>query len=184
MHDNADFNINTIDGKGTFHYMGSIEIVTPSDGIQPRRPIKRLKTVPPESEFIKHGNIPLQIYPASIGLGFSKIVVKLSEIEPDIKKFTTNGHLNILWTYLKFKNNNKFLGWNGFMNLLTNAHDFDVSSIIFLPFINAAPSDYNTIYTTMKSSVDNAKELNMRTCILTFDQPLYMKARDIYLMKY
>lgn len=48
------------------------------------------------------------------------------------------------------------------MNLLTNAHDFDVSSIIFLPFINAAPSDYNTIYTTVKSSVDNAKELNMK----------------------
>lgn len=65
------------------------------------------------------------------------------------------------------------------MNLLTNAHDFDMSSIIFLPFINAAPSDYNTIYTAMKTSVNNAKESSMRTCILTFDQPLYMKARDI-----
>ncbi|GFS90820.1 uncharacterized protein TNCV_1004021 [Trichonephila clavipes] len=42
VHDNADFNINTIDGKGTFHYMGSIEIITPADSIQPRRPIKRL----------------------------------------------------------------------------------------------------------------------------------------------
>ncbi|GFV62594.1 uncharacterized protein TNCV_2528191 [Trichonephila clavipes] len=31
----------------------------------------------------------------------------------------------------------------------------------------------------MKTSVENAKQLNMRTCILTFDQPLYMKARDI-----
>ncbi|CAG9826818.1 unnamed protein product [Diabrotica balteata] len=31
----------------------------------------------------------------------------------------------------------------------------------------------------MKSSVEYAKKLNMRTCILTFDQPLYMKARDI-----
>ncbi|GFX78979.1 uncharacterized protein TNCV_3912671 [Trichonephila clavipes] len=42
-----------------------------------------------------------------------------------------------------------------------------------------APSDYNTIYTAMKTSVENAKQLNMRTCILTFDQPLYMKAWDI-----
>ncbi|GFU56056.1 uncharacterized protein TNCV_3405201 [Trichonephila clavipes] len=31
----------------------------------------------------------------------------------------------------------------------------------------------------MKSSVEKAKQLNMRTCILTIDQPLYMKARDI-----
>lgn len=101
VHDNADFNINTIDGKGTFHYMGSIEIVTPADGIQPRRSIKRLKTIPPESEFVEKGNIPLQIYPASVGTGFSNITIKLSEFEPDIKKFTTNGQLNILWTYFQ-----------------------------------------------------------------------------------
>ncbi|GFY79679.1 uncharacterized protein TNIN_224991 [Trichonephila inaurata madagascariensis] len=159
--------------------MGSIEIITPADSIQPRRPIKRLKTLPPESEFAKKGNIPLQMYPGSVGTGFSNIIIKLSEVETDIKKSTTNGQLNILWTYLKFKNNNKFPGWNGFMNLLTNVHEFDMSSIILLPFINAAPSDYNTIYTAMKTSVENAKQLSMRTCILTFDQPLYMKARDI-----
>ena len=76
--------------------MGSIEIVTPADGIQPRRPIKRLKTLPPESEFGKKGNIPFQIYPASVGTCFSNIIIKLSEVELDIKKFTTNGQLNIL----------------------------------------------------------------------------------------
>ncbi|GFU97887.1 mariner Mos1 transposase [Trichonephila clavipes] len=96
VHDNADFNINTIDGKCTFHYMRSIEIITPDDSIQPRRPIKRLKTLPPESEFAKKGNIPLQMYPASVGTGFSNIIIKLSEVEPDIKKSTTNGQLNIL----------------------------------------------------------------------------------------
>lgn len=36
VHDNADFNINTIDGRGTFHYLGSIQIVTPKDGLLPR----------------------------------------------------------------------------------------------------------------------------------------------------
>ncbi|GFW80625.1 hypothetical protein TNCV_3234771 [Trichonephila clavipes] len=49
VHGNADFNINYIDGKGTFHYTGSIEIITLADSIQPRRPIKRFKTLPPES---------------------------------------------------------------------------------------------------------------------------------------
>lgn len=28
--DNPDCNVNTLDGKGTFHFMGSIQIVTPS----------------------------------------------------------------------------------------------------------------------------------------------------------
>ncbi|GFW45503.1 hypothetical protein TNCV_3244431 [Trichonephila clavipes] len=49
VHDNADFNISTINGKATFHYMRSIEIITPADSIQPRLLIKRLKTLPPES---------------------------------------------------------------------------------------------------------------------------------------
>lgn len=53
-------------------------------------------------------------------------------------------------------------------------------STIFLPFINAASCDYNTMYTARKTSVDNVKkELSIRTCILKFDQILYMKARDI-----
>ncbi|GFV70974.1 hypothetical protein TNCV_2355181 [Trichonephila clavipes] len=38
VHDNANFNINTIDGgKATSRYMGSIEIITSADSIQPRR---------------------------------------------------------------------------------------------------------------------------------------------------
>lgn len=81
--------------------------------------------------------------------------------------------------YLKFKTNNDFPGWNGFMNLLTSTHDFDTSSIIFLPFIYASSSDYNTLYTAMKTSVDNAKSLNMKTCIVTFDQPLYIKKTHV-----
>ncbi|GFY23388.1 hypothetical protein TNCV_3940841 [Trichonephila clavipes] len=52
--------------------------------------------------------------------------------------------------------------------------DFNINTID-----GKAPCDYNTIYTAMKTSIENAKQLDMRTCILTFDQPLYMKAWDI-----
>lgn len=49
---------------------------------------------------------------------------------------------------------------------------------IFLPFINAAPIGYNTLYTAMKVSVKNGTSARMRTCIIMFVQPLYMKARN------
>lgn len=39
--DNADFNVDTLDGKGTFHYMGSIEIITPVSGVKAQEPIRR-----------------------------------------------------------------------------------------------------------------------------------------------
>ena len=50
---------------------------------------------------------------------------------------------------------------------------------MFLPFIHHPASNYNTIYTTLKCAVDNAASNNQKTCIVTFDQPLFMKAREI-----
>lgn len=41
--DISDFNICTLDGRGTFHNSGSIEIITPADFLQKRMPMKRLQ---------------------------------------------------------------------------------------------------------------------------------------------
>lgn len=63
--DNADFNIDTVDGKNTFHNLGCIEIITPWHYIKPRNPINRLEKIPPESEIIQKGNISIQTYNGS-----------------------------------------------------------------------------------------------------------------------
>lgn len=49
--DNSDFNVCAIDGRDTFHNLGSIEIITPAECLQGRKPIKRLRSsdVPLES---------------------------------------------------------------------------------------------------------------------------------------
>ena len=53
--DNSDFIVNTLDGKGTFHNLGTIEIIAPADSLLKRRPIKRLRRVdiPKESELVE-----------------------------------------------------------------------------------------------------------------------------------
>ncbi|CAG4981622.1 unnamed protein product [Colias eurytheme] len=48
-----------------------------------------------------------------------------------------------------------------------------------LPFINAPPSDYETIFTSLQEAARNSKRSNQKTTIVTFDQQLYWKARDI-----
>lgn len=53
------------------------------------------------------------------------------------------------------------------------------SRIIYLPFINAPPSEYDTIYTALLSAIEKCKSLKQEACVITFDQPLYIKARDI-----
>lgn len=45
MFDNADFNINTLDGHNTFHGMGGIHCITPLTAVQPDVPVARRKTV-------------------------------------------------------------------------------------------------------------------------------------------
>lgn len=43
--DNADWNVETLDGKGTFHSLGGCEIITPSSYVLPKKPFPRLKSV-------------------------------------------------------------------------------------------------------------------------------------------
>ena len=71
------------------------------------------------------------------------------------------------------------MGWNGFMENLTKKHKFSRASIVYSPFINASASDYNTIFTSLTNAAEFALTYNMKTAISTFDQPLYIKARDI-----
>ncbi|CAH2098341.1 unnamed protein product [Euphydryas editha] len=56
---------------------------------------------------------------------------------------------------------------------------FQRSRIICLPFINAPPTDYDTILTSLLFSIEKCKASNQNTCIVTFDQLLCWKARDI-----
>lgn len=77
--------------------------------------------------------------------------LKLMKVKPDKDlsfKSTLIDQLNILWLFLKYVRENSLLGWNGF--ILTSSQDnYQVSVMNFLPFINASPSNYITLYTAL-----------------------------------
>lgn len=56
---------------------------------------------------------------------------------------------------------------------------FQQTRIVALLFICAIPSDYNTIFTSLIQAYEEAKKTNEKFIYVTFDQPLYIKARDI-----
>lgn len=56
--------------------------------------------------------------------------------------------------------------------------------INFLPFINASPTDDSTLYTALDNAAKIVMKEGMKTCIVTFDQPLYIKAHDIIKFKW
>lgn len=75
--DNADFKSNTIDGKITFHAMGGIQCITPSDSIEADTSLPRVsKRIPAKSTF---GLIPLAFHSKGKTIGLGKISVSLIE---------------------------------------------------------------------------------------------------------
>uniref|UniRef100_A0ABD2WYE4 Uncharacterized protein n=1 Tax=Trichogramma kaykai TaxID=54128 RepID=A0ABD2WYE4_9HYME len=144
--DNADWNLETLDGKGTFHSLGSCEIITPASDVLPRKPFPRLKSVS-EEEIATQGKIKIKNYELTPMEGIKSYDFP----EPNVNlklKFTYASKINSYWMFLKYVNPTFEKGWNGFIEDCTaiNTH-FEVSAINFLPFIHAYPSDYSTLYT-------------------------------------
>ena len=73
-------------------------------------------------------------------------------------------------------------GWSGFNQLVTESQSqsnvFHVSDAVALPFINLNPSDMST-NTALIFAKKEASLFNKSYCIVTFDQPLFIKAVDI-----
>ena len=68
-------------------------------------------------------------------------------------------------------------GWGGFNHLVTELDNvFQVSDVVALPFINLDPTNLSTIYTALLFAQSEASKYNRNYCIVTFDQPLFIKA--------
>jgi hypothetical protein len=69
--------------------------------------------------------------------------------------------------------------WNGFIKQVTSGLEFYASKIIFLSFIRTPPTDFNTVFISPFEASERSKGHFQKTCLVTFDQPLFFKARDI-----
>lgn len=156
--DNADHNTKTIDGTGTFHIMGGIISVTPSSAVT------------------TNYFLPLIPYEKNDKKGLKKVCV---EKLPDLAGDFQIDDVDFLWLFDKSSNPLNTEGWLGFMNSWSNFSEFSVFKIIPLPFINAPASDENTILTALVESAARCKKNNQKNAFVTFDQPLYWKARGI-----
>ncbi|GBN86623.1 hypothetical protein AVEN_27895-1 [Araneus ventricosus] len=165
-------------GHNTLHIMSVIQIITPKSSVLAEESLSRTKQVISAKDFAAEAHVPIQVYHNNNIVGYSKITAQNFAYESD----TTASFLrkiDMLWLYGKW-NNLSLPGWNGYIERLSrNSMDFSISRILFLPFIPQPASVYNTIYTTLLCALENAKRYGHDGCIVTFDQPLYTKAREI-----
>lgn len=181
VYDNADFNIQTLDGRNTFHSMGSIRCVTPSSSVVPDQKITRLKTIPSAADLGSLGAVPLQHFEKIDPLGLAKIKVCDLSSEFPHNEIIVPSVCTLVWFYCKSKGFPGIRGWNGFMEQVTDGIPYEKTSIDCQPFINAPPSDYDTVYTSLTTAVQRTRSCcpEQKTTFVTFDQPLYLKAKEI-----
>uniref|UniRef100_A0A1B0CSS6 Uncharacterized protein n=1 Tax=Lutzomyia longipalpis TaxID=7200 RepID=A0A1B0CSS6_LUTLO len=86
-----------------------------------------------------------------------------------------------LFSYNISKPLNPKPAWNGYMQIVmeTSSPEHESSSIEIVPFINLPPGDLSCIYTALKFATEQCRLQHQKTCFVTFDQPLYLKAREI-----
>ncbi|KAF2885954.1 hypothetical protein ILUMI_20218 [Ignelater luminosus] len=101
------------------------------------------------------------------------------KIEDFKKLFVSPSLADLIWLYGNWKGVPGIAGWSGFMEQTTSGLPCDTTFVACLSFIKVPPSDYNTIYTALVTSIEQCKSMNEQAAANTFDQPLYLKARFI-----
>lgn len=180
MFDNADHNTETKDGKGTFHTMVGANAVTPHNSISFDYYIEKYHNTLHMSDYDKKGFLELLTYdPPLDSNGLASIKAKniLEENKIDMK--IEARRFDSFWLLTQYITNFSYTGWNSFMEDINTNMPYEKSRIISLPMVNNAATDLNTIYTVLCYSQSKCKDFNQNKIFSTFDQSLYIKAREI-----
>lgn len=184
--DNADFNTNTLEGFNTFHRMGGIRCITPANAVSINPSFPRVKKQQDSAKALLEGRVPKRVpikrFEITGSPGLKNVVIcDLNELKPhygcDGKPMMSN--LDIFWMFGKMFNVPGFPFWNGFMTKLMEEKPYEVSHILCLPFVNLPPSSHDAVFTVLKFAADEIQKTEQTICFVTFDQPLYSKARAI-----
>ena len=174
--------LRTLDGKDTLHAMGIVCSTTNKNGpthLTNMHPVPRQK-IQKVGSLIKNKGISVTLYVPPEESGLSKLFFKdLSNLKIPLAKAREHDDYNLIWNASIFFRGCERPGWSGFMSNVSAGNYPGPSKVSLLPIIDLNPSDLSCIYSTLNFVIDQAEQLNMETPVLTFDQPLWLKATEI-----
>ena len=179
--DNVDHNLNTLDGKNTFHGMGILAASTNKDGIQRIHTthIKR-QALDQAKNFSHDKGVKIVPYnPTSKESSLAKIhFLSTGKLMcPDIVKLGPS--IDLLWQTSQLFPTCKRPNWSGFRQTFSKGEHPGASRVTLLPIINLRSSDESCIYSTLLYVIDLCNKFDLGTPCITFDQPLWIKSVEI-----
>ena len=169
--DNVDHNLRTLDGRGTYHGMGIIAAITP--GVRDTTVIPRVQS--PENNFAA-AQIEIKYYRSYRSFRRKGGPLAFRKLDP-ISASDNLENLDILWK-TSWLLRPKRPGWSGLMQSVCRGPHPGKASVHFLPMIDMDPTDMSCIYSTLHFVAAESHRQGV-TPMLTFDQPLYWKAKMI-----
>ena len=181
--DNVDHNIATLDGQGTFHGMGIIAVKAKTGNSVPdvaHHKIQRVARMRAK-ESVNALGVTIQHFKPPQQKALSTVILKQFRQLQRPYTFPVDANLDLLWQS----------GWmfrspcqdrpncSGFMRHVCVGDHPPASEVRLLPILDLNPSDNSCVYTTLVFIEQQAKQLNIVTPCVTFDQPLWLKAVEI-----
>ena len=171
--DNFDHNEDTTTGSGTTHVMVLTSSEFPkSDGLSTQPIMKQNITSGQMIEKVDLRNL-VKFYEKPNISKFKKTLVKgcvPSQLDTSLYNI-----LDTFW-FISSPFLEKPPNWQGFMADITHGTPLP-SQIRFHPIIPLDPSSYEAVYSTLDFTREEIKKKSICCTSLTFDQPLYWKAK-------
>ena len=153
-----------MNGRNNFHAMGGVICATPASEISSNTKIERLRRIPSATNIGTFGFVPLKNFRRCIYAGLKNIKIEdINETNPIPNNQVEDSDL--LWFYGNYIRRENISGWSSFMEQCTQVKPFHVSKIIPVPFVNAPPSNYDTIFTVLIEANAKCKSQEQKKCI-------------------
>lgn len=176
--DNTDHNVNTLDGHETFHCLGGIAIYSPEYEVKYEGNSKKCKKMPTSSVLASQKQISNVHFQSLNSNGLENIeFVSTDSLNLKNQELLSPPYAAYIWG--KFFKVPKLPTWKGFFEVISSDITYSQSHVSCLPFINEPPSNLSTLNTALHYAAEESRKLNQKTCFVTFDQPLYYKARSL-----
>ena len=149
--DNADAQLNSLDGASSFHEMGMVWSTTNKDGpvCFKSKPVKRQK-LKRTTEVTKKNNALIKAYTPQEIPGLSKLILKPINTVLVSSTLPPGININLLWhVSLFFLEKKSRPSWSGYMTDSSHGHYPEKSTVSFLPIIDMDPIDLSCIYSTI-----------------------------------
>ena len=124
--------------------------------------------------------IDIKNYTPSVTTGLSKLVLKKRSSLDVMQQFDIPAKYGTFWNCAIFSQERGTRpNSSGYMTEVCSGEYPGKSTVSLLPIIDLNPGDLSCIYSTLMFIIDQSKRINVKIPVITFDQPLWLKATEV-----